>query len=374
MFPWFSSPVLRYRALLMGSMVLLCATIVITAWTALVPFFLGLLLAYLLLPAVNFLDLHFPRVLRRKHVSRPLSILIVYVLASGVIAGILSYFIPAVSTQAKILGSAAPRLLSQLQGLITIDVVDFIGRIPPEIATWVEANLAKASETLTSAIQTGLTFTIRTVTQTVSFILGMVIVPFWLFSVLNDHAQAMRSFYDLVPEKARDDVRNILAIVDGLLSAYVRGQLLLCLVVGGMSTIALLALGVDLALLLGTFAGLFEVIPILGPYIGAIPAVLLALITRPILGLWVALAFFAIQQIENIFLVPRISGNAVRFHPAVVMVIVVVGAQVAGLYGLLVAVPVTAIIRDVYQYLYLRTTDRGATPPMALEALRARIS
>jgi predicted PurR-regulated permease PerM len=76
--------------------------------------------------------------------------------------------------------------------------------------------------------------------------------------------------------------------------------------------------------------------------------------------------------VENLFLVPRIAGSAVRFHPAVVMVIVVVGAEVAGIWGLLLGVPVAAIARDVYQYLYLRTTERGATPKMALDALRAR--
>ena len=141
--------------------------------------------------------------------------------------------------------------------------------------------------------------------------------------------------------------------------AYIRGQLLLCLLVGLMATSALLILRVDLAVLLGTFAGVFEIIPILGPYLGAIPAVLIALLKRPILALWVALAFFLIQQIENIFLVPRIAGRAVRFHPAVVMIIVVVGSQVAGLLGILVAVPVAAIIRDVFKYLYLRTSEQG---------------
>ena len=146
---------------------------------------------------------------------------------------------------------------------------------------------------------------------------------------------------------------------------------MLCLLVGAMSTVALLLLGVDLALLLGTLAGVFELIPILGPYLGAIAPVLLALAKRPLLALWVALAFAAIQQIENTFLVPHISGSAVRFHPAVVMVIVVVASEVAGLWGMLLAVPVAAMARDVYRYLYLRTTERGATPEMALECLRA---
>jgi predicted PurR-regulated permease PerM len=152
----------------------------------------------------------------------------------------------------------------------------------------------------------------------------------------------------------------------------VRGRLLVCLLVGIMATILLLALRINMALLLGTFAGLFEIIPFLGPWIGALPAVLIAFLRSPATALWVAVGFFTIQQIEANLLSPRISGQAVRFHPAVVMVLVVVGSEVAGLLGVLLAVPVAAVLRDVFQYLYLRTTERGATPEMAMEALNAR--
>ena len=99
-------------------------------------------------------------------------------------------------------------------------------------------------------------------------------------------------------------------------------------------------------------------------------SILVALVDRPILALWVAIAYLAIQQIENVLLVPRITGSAVRFHPAVVMVIVVVGAEIAGLWGILLGVPLAAIGRDVFRYLYLRTTERGETPEMALQYLR----
>ena len=165
-------------------------------------------------------------------------------------------------------------------------------------------------------------------------------------------------------------MHSIACLIDQVLSAYVRGQAILCLVVGLLALIVLLIFGVDFALVLATVAGLTEVIPIFGPYIGAIPAILLALTEKPINALWVALGYAAIQQIENAFLVPRISGNAVRFHPAVVMVIIVIGSQVAGVWGMLLGVPLAAAFRDVFKYLYLRTTERGTTPSMAMESLR----
>jgi len=368
---WFSSPAQRYRAILVGVLFVAIIVIAIAAWTALVPFFLGLLLAYLLLPIVNFIDRKAPRFMRRKGWSRPFAIIIVYISGLGSVAGILSYFVPAVSEQARIFVQAAPEYWKRVQGLFVYDLPDLLENIPPEIQEMVNVNIQKAASTLLDAAQRGFMATVRTVSQTVSFVLGAIIIPFWLFYVLNDEAKARKAVYNLIPEQARGDARCIAIIIDDLLGAYMRGQLLLCLLVGVLATIALLVLGVDLALLLGTLAGLLEVIPILGPYLGAILPILLALVKRPMLALWVAVAFTAIQQIENIFLVPRISGNAVRFHPAVVMVIVVVASEVAGLWGMLLAVPVAAMVRDVFQYLYLRTTERGATPEMALECLRA---
>jgi len=368
---WLSTPAQRYRLLLVLAMAFLLIRLIVAAWAALVPFFLGLLLAYLLLPVVNVMDRNAPRLLRLRGVSRPLAIIIVYVVGIALTAGVLSYFIPAVSDQADILISVLPGYVERVQGLLTYDFGELLEGIPPEIQEAINTNLQRALGTVWDGLQKGLQVTVRTVSQTVSFIIGMIIVPFWLFYVLNDEARGRRAFYSAVPEVARGDVRCILGIIDGLLSSYLRGQIILCVLVGVMATIVLAVFGIDLALLLGTFAGIFELVPILGPYLGAVPAVLIALLRRPILALWVALCFFAIQQIENLFLVPRIAGNAVRFHPAVVMVLVVVGAEVAGVWGMLLGVPLAAMVRDVFRYLYLRTTDRGATPEMALESLRA---
>jgi len=368
---WWSTPAQRYRFFLVAGLVFLLIWLIITAWAGLVPFFLGLLLAYLLLPVVDVMDHNAPGFLREHGLSRPLAIVIVYIVCLALVAGLISGFIPAVSKQAEAFASALPTYLEGVQKLLTHDVGEFLQGIPPEIREPINTSLQKAIGSAWDGLQKGLQVTLRTVSQTVSFVLGMVIVPFWLFYVLKDEARGRRAFYSAIPEPAREDVRCILTIIDGLLSSYLRGQLILCVLVGAMATIVLAILGIDLALLLGTIAGILEVVPILGPYLGAAPAVLMALLKEPILALWVALAFFAIQQFENLLLVPRIAGNAVRFHPAVVMVIVVVGAEVAGLWGMALGVPVAAIVRDVFRYLYLRTTDRGATPQMALESLRA---
>jgi len=369
----------RNRAILVGAMVLTVVLVVILAWAALLPFVLGLIVAYIVLPAVDFLDGHAPKWLQKRGASRPIAIVVVYLLVIGFIAGILAFFIPAISQQAKQAATAAPGYFrtiadwyEQTRQFLRYDGSDLWTRVPEQFRVSLEASFEEATQALVSGLQKGVGITLQAVFQTVSFVLGMIIVPFWLFYVLRDKESAVRAVYQFLPESLRDDVRCIVCIVDELLSAYVRGQLLLCLVVGGLATITCFAVGLDLALLLGTIAGILEVIPFLGPWLGAIPAVLVALAANPILALWVAIAFAAIQQVENIFLVPRITGSAVRFHPAVVMVLVVIGSELAGIWGVLMVVPLSAVLRDVYQYLYLRTTDRGATPEMALEALQAR--
>jgi len=369
----------RNRAVLVGAMVLLVALVVLLAWAALLPFVLGLIVAYILLPGVEFLDGHAPKWFRKRGASRPIAIAIVYLLAIGFVAGILAFFIPAISQQAKQAASAAPGYFQTItdwyegiQAFLQYDGSDLWTRVPEEFRLSLEASFQDVVQSMVEGVQKGVGITLQAVFQTVSFALGMIIVPFWLFYVLNDKERAVRALYKFVPESLRDDVHCVVRIVDDLLSAYVRGQIVLCLVVGGLATITCFAVGLDLALLLGTIAGILEVIPILGPWLGAIPAVLVALAGNPISALWVAIAFAAIQQVENIFLVPRITGRAVRFHPAVVMVLVVIGSELAGVWGILMVVPLSAILRDVYQYLYLRTTDRGATPEMALQALQAR--
>jgi predicted PurR-regulated permease PerM len=138
-----------------------------------------------------------------------------------------------------------------------------------------------------------------------------------------------------------------------------------------MATLSLVIIGVPFALILGLIAGVFEVLPYVGPILGAIPAVIVALLTDPGKALWVVIAFIAIQQVENLLLVPRVAGKSVKLHPALVMVVLVIGNQLAGFWGMLMAVPVTAVIRDIFKYLYLRFKDEPLAPEKAMTSIRS---
>jgi predicted PurR-regulated permease PerM len=106
--------------------------------------------------------------------------------------------------------------------------------------------------------------------------------------------------------------------------------------------------------LLSVIAGVFELVPIIGPILSAVPAVLLAATVGPVAVIAALLLYFLVQQVENTILVPKIQGNAVKLHPAAVVFAIIVGGSLAGLLGAILALPVTAAFRDVVRYLFRR--------------------
>lgn len=365
------SPARRNRLILVLALAILVLVILWVARSALAPYIFALGLAYLMLPAVNRLDILLRRVFRGRGraAARPAAILLVYLLAAGAIVLFFSLVVPVIVQQVQVLWESRDQLVGQGRGL-AIDVVGWYERtVPPPLQERLTELAQQAGGTMARGVQAGVLRTLSFVTNTFGFVLGLIVIPFWLFYILYDQAKAMRGVLGLVPTRFRTDALNLLRVVDDILSAYIRGQLLLCLFIGVVATVGLTLLGVNFAVVLGLIAGILEILPFIGPILGLVPALIVATIQAPLLGLWTLLLFVGIQQLENLFLVPRISGKAVQLHPAVIMVVLVLGNQVAGFWGLVLAVPVTAIIRDVFKYLYLRLQDVPVSPREAMARL-----
>jgi predicted PurR-regulated permease PerM len=200
-----------------------------------------------------------------------------------------------------------------------------------------------------------------------SGILGYIIIPVWAFYLLKDRPQLTSAFERTLPAGWRRDVWEIVRLVERVFGQWLRGQLFLGVTVGVATFIGLLILNafVDpvfgrFAVLLAVSAGILELLPIIGPIIAAIPAVLLALTAGPEAALAALLLYFLVQQIENNVLVPKIQGDAVQLHPSAVMFSLVVGGAIAGLLGAILALPVTAAGRDVFRYLFHRLSFESA--------------
>ncbi|HEX4527709.1 MAG TPA: AI-2E family transporter [Gaiellaceae bacterium] len=176
---------------------------------------------------------------------------------------------------------------------------------------------------------------------------------------------------------------SLLRSMEHALASYVRGQLLLSLIIGasaGFGLWVLAALGLlphaqQYALLFGAIVAVTEVIPYLGPWLGAIPPLVYALVVHPISALWVALLFLGIHQIEGHVVVPNVMGNALRLHPLLVIFGLAAGAEVYGLVGALMALPLLAVARAIWEFFADRIKFEpwsGSDVPVEVELVETR--
>jgi predicted PurR-regulated permease PerM len=345
-----------------------------SAAPALTPFVIGLVLAYLLMPIVDRLAEGMPRWL---------AILLVYIGGIGLLAVSIAFIIPPAIDQVQQLFASIPdadRLLKMWNDLVQ----EYRALVPDSVQQPVEQGIRNALQTaqtnLAGYLQGVGAFVfnqVLNVLNTLTFLIGFLIIPIWLFYVLHDRAQAAALVDRLLPPRARPDFWNIWGIADDVFSDYIRGQLLLGLAVGtmvglGLLGLRLLGIKVPYILLLAIIAGITELIPIIGPIIGAIPGVLIGFFGGEggvQAGVAVLILYIAVQQIENNFLVPRIIGESVGVHPAILTVILIAMGQVFGLLGIVLAAPLTAIARDLFVYVYRRLD--GLSPATARHTIGA---
>lgn len=184
-----------------------------------------------------------------------------------------------------------------------------------------------------------------------SKIISLVLVPILAFYLLKDVDHFKRKMILLMPRFCRKEIVNIFKDIDFVLAGFIRGQLIVAAFVGILSTLALLILRVDFAILVGLIAGISNIIPYFGPIIGTIPGILFALMDEPIKALWVLLIFFIIQQIESAIIAPKIVGKSVGIHPVFVILALIIGGRFWGILGLLIAVPIAAILKVLAKHI-----------------------
>jgi len=323
----------------------------------LIPFVIGLVLAYLMAPAVDFFDRWMPRWL---------AILAVYALGFLGIAATFALIIPPLIEQVARLIRQLPSF-SEVQMFVDSVVKQYRDQVPLSLQQPIEDSLANLLRSLQNNIDTylqrGGAFLLNQLIQllnTITFILGFISLPIWLFYVLYDKQQGRVFFNQLVHPRARADFWNVWEIINNVLGGYIRGQIILCVTVGlavGIGLVGLEMLGFplgDYVLVLALIAGVTEFIPVLGPTIGAIPGVILGFGISPTAGFAVLALYIAVQQLENSLLVPRIIGDSVGVHPAVLTVAMIVMGTLFGLLGILLAAPAVATTRDLFKYAYLR--------------------
>ncbi|MFP5326452.1 MAG: AI-2E family transporter [Acidimicrobiia bacterium] len=177
-------------------------------------------------------------------------------------------------------------------------------------------------------------------------LLIIVLAPIIAFYLLVDVPRLMEVADELVPERARDEVHLVVGRLNRAIGGFFRGQLLVAVIVGLIVSVGLGIIGLKFWFLVGMIAGLFNIIPLIGPYIGAIPGIVIALTTgSPFQALLVIAIMVGAQQVDNHFITPQVMQRAVHLHPALVMLALLAGGTLLGFLGLLFAVPGAAVVK-----------------------------
>lgn len=188
--------------------------------------------------------------------------------------------------------------------------------------------------------------------QAVALVVVGLVVGFYL---LIDLPRLRSAAVKLLPPHRRDETRDVAATVAHAMGGFFRGQLLVALIVGVLSSIGLRLIGLPYWLVVGMIAGLFNLVPLVGPFVGAVPAIFIAATFKPpIYMVWAGLVLLIVQQIDNHVISPNVMRVTVRLHPVTVMLSLIGGAALAGFWGMLLAVPVVASAKVVAAH-YWRT-------------------
>lgn len=338
----------------------------------LTPFIIGLVLAYLLLPIVKRLDRYMPRWA---------SITTVYLIGLILFELVLVFVVPPTIDQVQQFTSNIPTWFERSNEYVNSWIAEFQRSAPQEVQEQVNTQVRNAQQTLqrnaaayAQSVGQFLLNSVIGVFQTITFLLGFLIIPFFLFYILLDTNKLPKAIDELLHPRVRPDFWNIWRIVDGVFGRYIRGQLVLGLVIGATSFIGLTVLNmfgfnIRYTVLLAIIAGIGELIPVVGPIISAIPAILVAIGDGWSAVGAVIVLYVLIQQLENQILVPRIVGNTLKLHAAILMALLVIAGSVGGLGLVILSAPLAAIGRDVFIYVHRRLREPPQTPALAITDL-----
>ena len=338
-------------------LLILGAVLFTYASTVLFQLFIAFGLAYLLNPVV--------RQLEKRRIPRIAGILIVFCSVLLLGSGFGIFLISSIGDELSHVQLNLPEYARHLYDItpvaiksrLAIETPEKLGLRLAEIIQQLRASAPDLYKPVLNVIRQAFSSTITLVLTT----LGYLIIPVYLFYLLADLPQLKRFLEGFIPERFRTGYETKLGEIDAVLSGFVRGQLLVCAILAVLYSIGLYIIGIDLAIAIGTLAGITFIIPYVGTIIGIVLSLIMALLKfhdtlHPLLCLgW----FGMVQTLEGMVITPRVVGTTVGLHPLTTMVALLVGGQLFGLAGMLLAVPVTAVLQVLLRSLadYYRSSE-----------------
>lgn len=300
----------------------------------LIVFLFSLIVASSISPFTNWLD--------QKGFPRLLGVLLLFLAVIGLITLIASLVIPSISADIDQLVSALPATFEKVSTSLenvqqgAPSYLDFVSEIQ-NILGFLSSYLQQLSQSAVGLV-------VGIFGGVVSFI-AVLVLSFYLSVTKKGVENFLKS---VIPEKYESYVTDLWKRSERKVGLWLQGQLLLALIVGLVVYVGLSLMGIKFALIFGLLAFAFEIVPVVGPVLAAIPAVILAfLVQGPTMGLWLIVFYVAVQQLENHILVPIVMGKTVGLNPVVIIIALLVGANLAGIAGMIMSVPIATIIVEV---------------------------
>lgn len=295
--------------------------------------------------------------LHRRGLPRPLGIMLVYCFLLALVAGFIFVGLPLLLRQGANIAAQVPdlyeRLRSSMMNAPTILFWRLGEALPAELPFMTPPGPGTGEETpsLAQAWQF--------VSPVVNTVLGIAAVFILAFYWTLESERNKQALLLLLPMEKRSGAREVVQTIEQKVGSFIAGQALLVLVIGVLSLIAYVIIGLPYALALAFFAALMEAVPVVGPFLGAAAAVLVAFAVDPTKVIWVVIASLVIQQLENTLLVPRIMNRTVGVNPLVTLLALIALGSLFGIVGALVAIPIAAIIQLLVDR-YVLTPDFSA--------------
>ncbi|WLR44035.1 AI-2E family transporter [Bacillus carboniphilus] len=319
---------------MLSQLYFLWGPVVIIVRAIITPLIISLFITYLLHPIVEKLkSTGFPRVV---------SILLIYSLFFGGIGFLVFKGYPIMMKQIKEFSENIPAITKAYQQMLD-ELYDQTSKLPGDVYERVVIHLKKSEEWLGNTVEK-LLLNYR---EIANHLILIAIVPFLVFYMLKDIDKMKKATWYITPPKWRKEGKQFLYYIDESLGAYIRGQLLVCLIIGSLSIISLMLFRIPYSLLLGLIIGITNIIPYFGPVFGAVPAIIIAATISMEKVFVVVVIIIALQFIEGNILGPLIVGKSLHIHPVVIIFALIAGGELAGIIGLIVAVPAVAVLRVV---------------------------
>lgn len=319
--------------------------------TIVAPMILAFIAYYLLNPIVNLLS--------KIKIPRVWGIIIIILAIAGIITGVSLIAAPAVERQVTDLVTEFPTYIMHLADSIQ----DWLKH--SFLASYYDEGYAQVKEFLNDFMEQvgqyvgnavkGFKSVVSTVTNVV---VAIITFPIILFFLLKDGEKFKAYVIRLTPPKFRGDLNHILKNMDTQVGAYIQGQIIVALCIGILLFIGYLIIGLDYAIILAAIAAVTSVVPYLGPMIAISPAIIIAIVAGPFMILKLAIVWGAVQFLEGNFISPNVMGRTMRVHPLTIVIVLLVGGNLFGLIGVILAIPGYAIVKVLFEYLFSRFKAR----------------